>query len=181
MITDDDDMSVPNPHTREGRLWGRQAVIVVVAVAVVVVILLLIGRSRAGTGDPGGRILAQIAPAATAVPTGVKLNYENRDEPHMDSCDGRSSTRGWGDVVVQVNFDWSGSPQQVLMTVDQNLQARGWTRTLGGQLNFEPAQSWEKQLSNRTTAGASLSSEPDGKTWTLLAEALPEGKRASGC
>ncbi len=136
---------------------------------------------RLAGGDPGGRVLAQIAPVADATPDGVKVNYRNLSEPQVDSCDGRASTRGWSSVVVQVNFDWTGPPQQVIALVDQKMQALSWARGPSGESDFLPSQEWDKQLTNGTTAHTDLAVSPDPKSWTLITFAQPQGGQVSGC
>jgi hypothetical protein len=84
-------------------------------------------------------------------------------------------------AVVQVNFDWNGSPQQVINLVDQKMHAIGWTRGVGAEENFLPAQQWDKELSDGHTAHTHLEAETGGRTWTLISFAPPEGKQVSGC
>lgn len=132
-------------------------------------------------GDPGGRILTQIAPVAEATPDGAKLNYRQLSEPRVDSCDGRPSTRGWSQAVVQINFNWNRSPQEAIDLVNKKMQSIGWTLGPKGQENFLPAQEWDKQLSNGTTSYTHLEAEPGGESWNLISFAQPEGKRVTGC
>lgn len=132
-------------------------------------------------GDPGGRILAQIAPVGSATPADVTVNYRHLSEPRIDSCDGRASTRGWSLAVVQVNFDWNGTPPDVISLVGQRLRDLGWAHPINAQENFLPAQQWDKQLSDGKKAYTHLEAAAGGRTWTLITFAQPEGRQVSGC
>jgi hypothetical protein len=172
---------LPTPARRPRSAWYLGAALIA---AILVVGIWSVTRSSGHLqgGDPGGRILAQITLVAGATPDGVKVNYPRQlSEPHVDSCDGIASTRGWSLAVVQVNFDWNRSPQEVISLVDRKMQAIGWTRGVSAEENFLPAQQWDKQLSEGKTAHTHLVAEPGGKSWTLITFAQPEGKQASGC
>ena len=72
--------------------------------AIVIVIAVFNAGSVFGLatgGDPGGRILGELKPAALAVPDDAKIRYRHDVEPKWDSCDGRQGTFGWDDVVLQ--------------------------------------------------------------------------------
>ena len=51
-----------------------------------------------GTGDPGGRIMAQLRPIERAIPAHAHVNYTQDIEPRLDSCDGMNRT-GFRDGV----------------------------------------------------------------------------------
>lgn len=179
-MTDEAGASAANARSDQGRRWTPIAVASVGAVAVAVVLGLLIWRPWGGTGDPGGRILAQLKPVAYALPPGSHVNYRHLVEPHQDSCDGNPATRGWSQVVAQTNFDWSGSPQQLVDIIKSRMQALGWSFSPATD-NGLPAGQWTKTLTGGTTAGTALGVEAGGSAWTLLAIAPPVGRPAAGC
>ena len=96
--------------------------------------------TRTTWGDPGGRILAQIAPAASALPgygtadlpwkasPSTTGSYLIESEPHKTSCDGRVGTLGWSSVVVQGRFSFAGTRMQLLREMTPRLAALGWSR-----------------------------------------------------
>jgi hypothetical protein len=81
--------------------------------------------STGAVGDPGGRILAALRTAASAVPTHAHLNWSHFDEPKLDSCDGRPGTWGYDPVSVQVDFSWQKSQSTVLASVRHALELIG--------------------------------------------------------
>jgi hypothetical protein len=177
----DDGYTPPPPTpTRRSRSAWYLCTALIAAILVVGIWSLTRTSGHLRGGDPGGRILAHITPVAGATPDSVKVNHRQLSEPHVDSCDGIASTRGWSLAVVQVNFQWSGSPQQVISLVDRKMQAIGWARGQNAEENFLPAQEWTKQLADGKTAYTHLEAE-DPKSWTLITFAQPEGKQASGC
>jgi hypothetical protein len=133
-------------------------------------------------GDPGGRVLRQLQPAAQALPSDAHVIYRYDLEPKWDSCDGRQGTFGWDDVIVQIHFD-SRTPTTALFEhADETLHRLGWSQKYdnGSQVG------WTKQLINGSVANAQLSNAvPDqgGTTqkWDLYVGAPPIGTRASGC
>jgi len=135
------------------------------------------GSGRLPGGDPGGRILAQLAPVAGAVPEGVKLNRREFDEPFVDYCD-ETSTRGWTLPTARVNFDWTGAPQEAINLVGQRMQVLGWTLAPGLNQGFlSPVQSWTKRLTEGKVATATLQRTPAPGKWNLTATAPPVGKQ----
>lgn len=169
------------PHRRSSKRPISRRLVVGIAVAILVFASVLVfWVFRGGNPDPGSQILRQVASIRSAVPHGVVINYANLDEPRIDSCDGIPSTRGWSDVVAQINFNWSGSPSALVASVNQHLIDVGWVDFEAESNNGQPGGAWQKRLTNRTTARAQLSVEPLG-SWTLFASAPPVGKRVSGC
>lgn len=133
----------------------------------------LVIRSRDdSSGDPGGRVLAEISSIAAALPADARLDSEQRGEPIRDSCDGRSGTEGWSPVSAAEWFHTALSAEELRGQIDAGLQRVGW----------RPAHSvlWELDLANGSTASASLSPYGDGR-WSLVAIAPPVGTAASGC
>src|SRR5262249_56336126 len=95
-------------------------------------------------GDPGGRLMAKIAPVVTVVPgfahghirwiafpcdsCQFPVTYAIKVEPRWDSCDGMAGTFGWDPVVIQVGFRWTGSRHALVDLLEERLGARGWAR-----------------------------------------------------
>lgn len=143
------------------------------------------------SGDPGGRILNQLVPAAEALPGyGTDLlpwtsspasgrPYLLKSEPRIESCDGMSGTTGWSEAAVQGLLRWDGSGSRLFAVVDSRLDQLGWRRESIPATNEAV---WNKQLSNGSSARAVLSLSPSGGSfWEFVALAPPTGKAASGC
>jgi hypothetical protein len=162
----------------------------VVAFVIAVGMWLLLARLD-GSGDPGGKILLQLSPTASALPgygtsslpwstqPSTSHPYLIKSEPHRDSCDGISDTQGWSQVVVQGSIRWTGSHTALLEKVGSGLSAMGWRPTQ----NTSPNEAvWTKSLDNGSTARAMLTLSPLGNPdWEFVALAPPAGKPASGC
>ena len=144
-----------------------------------------------GSGDPGGKILNQLVPAASALPgygtsslpwasqPNTSRPYLTKTEPDRDSCDGRAGTQGWSQVVVQGSFRWAGSHRALFDKVDSGLSAIGWRQTTIADQN---EAIWKKRLDNGSTATAMLDLSPLGSPdWEFVALAPPVGKPATGC
>ncbi len=137
------------------------------------------------TGDPGGKIVNQLAPVVSAVPgygTGavpwvrelpqdIGAPYAMKIEPRQDSCDGMAGTQGWDQVAVQAGFQWSEGQPALLNYMNPRLTNLGWS---GG------SKRWTKTLRNGTGAVLMVSNE-GGSHWGLVATASPVGKAVSGC
>jgi len=143
-----------------------------------------------GSGDPGGKILNDLIPAASALPGYGTTNlpwssqpstsapYLIKSEPRMDSCDGMAGTQGWSQVVVQGSFRWDGSHEALLVRVDSGLSALGWHRT---QIPGADQAMWKKRLENGTIANAMLNLSPLGDpNWEFVVLA-PPADRAVSC
>jgi hypothetical protein len=144
-----------------------------------------------GSGDPGGKILNQLVPAASALPgygtsslpwasqPSTSLPYLTKTEPHSDSCDGMAGTQGWSQVVVQGSFRWAGSHRGLIQLVSVKLSAIGWRQTAVTDPN---EAIWKKRLDNGSTATATLDLSPLGNPdWEFVALAPPAGKPVTGC
>jgi len=143
------------------------------------------------SGDPGGKVLNQLAPAASALPGYGTANlpwssqpslsqpYLIESEPSGDSCDGRAGTQGWSQVVVQGSFHWTGSHEALFVKVGSGLGVLGWHRT---PIPGQNEAIWKKRLDNGSTATATLNLSPLGDPeWEFVALAPPVGKAATGC
>jgi hypothetical protein len=133
-------------------------------------------------GDPGGRVLHQLQPAAQAIPSDAHVIYRYDLEPKWDSCDGRQGTFGWDNVIVQIHFE-SRTPTIALVgNADKTLRRLGWSQ----QYYTNGQAGWRKQLANGSVANAQLSNVVPGQgglaqTWDLFVGAPPIGTRVSGC
>jgi hypothetical protein len=151
----------------------------------------LFARHAEGSGDPRGKILNQLTPAASALPgygttslpwssqPSTSAPYLIQSEPRIDSCDGMAGTQGWSQVVVQGSFRWDSSHEALFVRVDSGLSALGWRRT---QIASTDQAMWKKHLGNGTIATAMLNLSPLGDPiWEFVALAPPAGRPVSGC
>jgi hypothetical protein len=136
------------------------------------------------TGDPGGKIVKQLAPAVTAlpgygsgavpwvseIPQDLGASYAIKTESQPDSCDGMAGTQGWGPVSVQAVVQWSEGLPALLDYMNPRLTTLGWSGGSGR---------WTRTLSNGMGAILLVTNE-GGNHWQLDAIANPVGK-ASGC
>jgi hypothetical protein len=146
--------------------------------------------STSAVGDPGGRILAALRTAASAVPTHAHLNWSHFDEPKLDSCDSRPGTWGYDPVSVQVDFSWQKSQSTVLASVRRALELIGWRWTEPTPAAF-PGQNygtgdaigtWLKTLPGGRPATAALFSGTNAHAeWSLIAEAPATLPPPKGC
>ena len=183
----------PPPLVKESPVarskWGRWLI------GTVLIVLLVVGGwwlvAHHGSGDPGGKILNQLTPAATALPgygtpslpwasqPSSSQPYLIKSEPHRDSCDGMAGTEGWSQVVLQAAFDWAGSDGALMSKVGSGLDGLGWQRT---PIQGTNEAIWKKTLDTGSTATATLTLSPLGPpNWEFVTTAPPAGKAASGC
>jgi hypothetical protein len=178
------------------------AVPVVLALAASVIALAVAAWPRGGAdagGDPGGRLMAKIAPVVAVVPgfghgrvpwiappcdsCQFPAVYAIKFEPQWDSCDGRAGTFGWDPVVIQAGFLWTGSGQALVDLLNERLSAQGWARgaeppwaTAGGDAD------WISPRGHAPTEDFALSAPiPPGKQWMAIIEARPHGRLVKGC
>lgn len=140
--------------------------------------------TRVGHGDPdpGGRILAVAQTVGQALPPGARVLLQQAVEPRWDSCDGRPETEGWSNVFVDVEFDSTGDPQDVVRDADKALTASGWHRTQILQTSLGPGAVWSQSVGGTAvTASLSQGVTGSGLHWELAAVAPPNGQRVSGC
>jgi hypothetical protein len=146
--------------------------------------------STGAVADPGGRILAALRTATSAVPTRAHLNWSHFDEPKLDSCDGQPGTWGYDPVSVQVDFSLAESQSTVLTSVRHALQRIGWRlteptpATFSGQ-NYgtgDAIGTWVTTLPGGRPATAALFSDTHADaTWSLIAEAPATLPPPKGC
>lgn len=134
------------------------------------------------SGDPGGRVLAQLTPVISALPENAASSYVWKMEPHQDSCDGMAGTFGWSEVVVQSGFQWKGTSQDLAHSLSQRLFRLGWrTGAPVGIPVGQPEFAWSKTLTNGTEATLTVGRAANGSPWQLTAVAPPVGRAAGGC
>jgi hypothetical protein len=162
----------------------------VLLVVLIIAGWILFARATA-SGDPGGKVIKQLIPAASALPgygtpslpwtvePSLSKSYLLKIEPQRDSCDGIAGTQGWSQVVLQAAFRWPGTSQALMARVGARLVALGWRQAIAPD---EVQAGWMKRLDNGSTATAMLNLSPLGPpSWEFVATAPPVGKPASGC
>ena len=160
----------------------RTAMIAVSAVVLAAAIAAGIGWGlmSSASGDPGGKVLAQLAPVVSALPSGASTTYLWKMEPTQDSCDGIAGTQGWSQVVVQAAFRWRRSPRALFAVMNGRLIRIGWGHG-ASQNSSPPGYQWTKKISNGTKADLTVDKESSSSLWQLDAVAPPVGRAASGC
>lgn len=149
---------VPGPRLAGGAIAG----------AVVVGLVALGGQGAPHPGgDPGGRILAALRPAATAVPPGALVLSRDDREPSWTTCGaGRS---GWSDVAVDEEFSVPLPGDELIARMDGQLAGQGWRPGVRG--------SWTKPVPGGARALAALAATDQAGVWRLDVTAPPEGAR----
>lgn len=138
------------------------------------------GLTSSASGDPGGKVLAQLVPVVSALPSGTSTTYLWKMEPTQESCDGIAGTQGWSQVVVQAAFRWRKSPQALFAAINGRLIRIGWGHG-ASQNSSPPGYQWTKRISNGTKADLTVDKEFSSSLWQLDAVAPPVGRAASGC
>jgi hypothetical protein len=116
----------------------RTAMIAIVAVVLAAALAVGIGwgLKSGASGDPGGKLLAQLVPVVSAFPSGTSTTYLWKMDPTQESCDGIAGTQGWSQVVVQAAFRWRKSPQALFAAMNGRLIRIGWGH--GASQNSSP-------------------------------------------
>lgn len=183
-------VAIPTNAARPHRV-RRLVVAGTLALLLVAIGSWVFSRTQA-SGDPGGKILNQLVPAASALPgygtsslpwvtrpPAASDSYLIKSEPGRDSCDGMAGTQGWSQVAVQGSFRWAGSDNSLIESVNSKLSAIGWHQT---QIANQSEGFWKKRLTNGSIATAMLNLSPQGDPfWGFVVTAPPAGKAASGC
>jgi len=138
------------------------------------------------SGDPGGRLLAEVRLAVTtAVPPGADTSPLVTREPYIDSCDGRAATRGWQPATVAIRLATVLPAADLAAQVDGRIGPLGWHRTTSEKGVAGEYFRWEKQVATGTAALTMNSDEtprPDPRhPWDILAVAPAVGRPATGC
>lgn len=174
------------------------AVVLVLAAALVTLMVAAWPGGAPAGGDPGGRLMAKIAPVVRDVPgfehgrvpwiafpcdsCRFPVAYAIKIEPRWDSCDGRSGTFGWDPVTIQAGFPWAGSSQALVKFLNERLVARGWARGAAPSWGDDGDAVWISPHGHAPTEEFSLTSPiPPDKQWTALIEYKPQGQLVSGC
>lgn len=116
-------------------------------------------------GDPGGRILLALRPAAAAVPPGALVLSRQEREPSWIACGGGAS--GWSDVGVDVQFSVPPPSGELAGRVDRHLAELGWRPSGGAR--------WTKPVPGGARASAALVAGDRADVWWLRLSAPPEG------
>lgn len=184
-------------------LASRRKIVVPIVLALAVLTALAVAAwSRSHThagGDPGGRLMAKIAPMVRVVPgfehgpipwiafpcdsCRFPATYAIQVEPRWDSCDGMAGTFGWDPAVIQVGFQWAGSRHALVDLLGERLDARGWTRGTDPSWSGEDTPiAWISPPGHSPAAEFDLSFSPvENHQWLAFVEAKPQGQLVKGC
>src|ERR1700674_1015084 len=165
----------------------RVGAAVVGVIGVLALPLWFVGNAIAGPiADPGGRILHALRSTKQALPNDAHVLYRSDLEPKWDSCDGRSGTFGWDNVVVQIHFESGSSTDAVVHGASQAFRTLGWQQDYVNNQSTFVQVGWTRRLDNGSIAKAQLSSAVPAQSaawpgWELFVTAPPVGPQASGC
>lgn len=170
---------------RLGTRWSRPVVIAVVILPLaggLTAFALL--RSGHPGGDPGGMVLRELSPVASAVPLGSKIvDSRKNDAVWSPGCpDNLGGRAGWSGVEVLTMFKSTDSTQRVVRTVGTVLGSQGWTvkhPVDDAAWQYAPIAEWTRSLTGTISAKAVVfqylrtgrpSSGPSDSVWMLGAE-----------
>jgi len=187
-------------------LANRRKIVVPIALALAAVLIALAvatwSRSAAHAhtgGDPGGRLMAKIAPVVRVVPgfehghipwiafpcdsCQFPVTYAIKVEPRWDSCDGMAGTFGWDPVVIQVGFRWTGSSHALVDLLDERLGAQGWAKGPAPSWGDDADAVWTGPHGDGPAEEFALDSPTPGQNhhWMAFVEAKPQGQLVKGC
>lgn len=151
---------------------------------VVVAVLSACGPSQpkaVGDPDPNGRLMAQLKPTLSVIPSTVHVFGRQFFPPEWDSCDGIKSTYGWDDVTVTAQFDRVESPDQTVSAINASLHKLGWVSDRGSS---DGAWYWDRKLSNGSQATVQLLGGPKvspPSPWDFQATVSAATHPATGC
>lgn len=174
-------------------------VLVVVLGALAVVIAVWPRSAAHPGGDPGGRLMAKIAPVVRVVPgfhqgripwigfpcdsCQFPVTYAIKIEPRWDSCDGIAGTFGWDPVAIQIGFPWTGSSRALVKLLNERLSDLGWGR--GGVPSWSsdqgPDANWISPSGPAPAEVFALDSPLESHRWMATIEAKPQGPLVHGC
>lgn len=178
------------------RLASRRKIVMPIVLALAAALIALTAgawirsHTHAG-GDPGGRLMAKIAPMVRVIPgfehghipwigfpcdsCKFPVTYAIKVEPRWDSCDGMAGTFGWDPVVIQVGFPWNGSGHALVGLLNERLGARGWARGTAPSWSSDDAPiAWIGPHGHAPMAQFSLDSMPgEAHQWMAVVEAKP--------
>ena len=157
-----------------------------VAIGAALIVLLAAGvaywlHPKRSNPDPGGRILAQLARVAGALPSDATVLYRRDGEPTWDSCDGVGSTAGWTDASVTLGFTTGQTADLLLAHVQNVVASLGWGSFARAPVPGLTA-SWSRDIDGSPgPARLQLSNSSGTGGWLLLAQAPAIGRAVSGC
>jgi hypothetical protein len=151
-------------------------------------------------GDPGGRIMAGLAPVVSVIPGFDKSNipwiappcdscqfparYALKIETSWDGCPPFPKSFGWDPVIIQAGFLWSGSRQALVDLLNRRLEARGWVRGAAPWASVDPADVWIHAQGVAHSEAFSLSPpQPQGTDhqWMATIMSKPNGRLVGSC
>lgn len=134
-----------------------------------------------GTPDPGHKILDELTPVLSLIPSDSAVQYKHAVSPTWDSCDGARSTYGWTDVQVDAGFTTTSVPAVVLARARKMMSALGWREQPAAGTAAREGLVWLRVLDGGTTARAVLNPPGDPAQWSLSASAQPATRPVTGC
>jgi hypothetical protein len=154
------------------------------------------GSARKG-GDPGGRLIAKLAPLVRVVPgfeTGHipwisfpcdsckwPTRYAIRIEPRWDSCDGTKGTFGWDPAVIQVGFRSTQSYRALVKLLNRRLVGKGWVVGPAPSWGDGGSPVWVHSPTREPTEVFALDGLAGSTDLMVFIEAKPEGRLVTGC
>ena len=135
--------------------------------------------------DPGGRILAVLESAGSAVPSGAHVSVSQAYEPQWDSCDGMSGTFGYGAAYFDLTFETSMRSATVIQRAEQLMRKRGWSlRSASVDAPHGAIADWRERLYNGKIATTELVFQlgQSPQVWQIYGQAPPAaGAATHGC
>ena len=135
--------------------------------------------------DPGGRVLAVLESARSAVPSGAHVSLSQAYEPQWGSCDGMSGTFGYGAAYFDVTFETSMRSATVIQRAEQLMRKRGWSlRSESVDAPHGAIADWQERLYNGKIATTELVFQlgQSPQVWQIYGQAPPAaGAAIHGC
>lgn len=161
---------------------GKSGLAVATLLSSVPLMLAACGHSG---GDPGGRVLRELQPVESAIPTGSSMvAVHSYNSSWTKKCpDNSSGQSGWSEVRVNSTFVTALPPTTVVDEVGAVLERQGWTRhdTIGTPGQGTIAH-WTKDLGTGKSAQAFAYPVPAGSdSWFVTATWEPPGFALPGC
>jgi len=155
----------------------------VVAALLVGASLVLSACGHAG-GDPGGRVLGELRPVLSAVPSGSSMVKRQKGDSAWESgvCPDNPHS-GWTEVYVGANFTTNLSHDAVVSDVNAVLVRHGWKRhDIVVTRSQGPVVHWWKHVATGHLADVFAFPVPAGsENWLLTASWEPPGFSLAGC
>lgn len=181
-----------NPNRRDGELpasdsagAGRRVLWTCTSFGVLalicIVVFFVVRHDRHESADPGGHVLTWISGIVGSIPHNSVVIDQRFAEPIQEACDGNEASRGWSDVVAEVDFRSNEPPDILISGISSNLGVQHWRQTSNTSSNGAPAGRWDRDLPNGEAATTQLIRLANHVEWQLTATAPPVGKPATGC